>query len=122
MALSCVIEAVMAGRAWARVSKWKRLTSSRSRLAQNDSAGLWSWHEPTRPTERVLPSFSQCAREVLGEVLAAAVVVEDHPPGPGCSGSRRPCRSRPCNSSQGMVSPIAHPTSRRERWPSTEAR
>ena len=58
------------------MAKCDQSTSSRLRLAENDSARRLSYESPTVPIDRVIPNRRPSLRSVLGGGLAAVVTVE----------------------------------------------
>lgn len=65
-----------AARASACVAKVDQSTSSRLRLAQNDSAIALSYESPTVPIDWVIPNPAAQLAVVVRRVLAAVVTVE----------------------------------------------
>ena len=65
-------------RAWSLVAKWRRDSSSCSRVELKLSAAALSSAEPTRPIDWVTPSARAGLGEEVADVLAALVGVEDH--------------------------------------------
>ena len=72
------MNAATSRRAWSLVAKWRRDSSSCSRVELKLSAAALSSAEPTRPIDWVTPSAVQALGEQVAGVLAALVGVEDH--------------------------------------------
>ena len=71
-----LIHSNTAARASAWVAKCDQSTSSRLRLAQNDSAIALSYESPTVPIDWVIPNRRHSLPVVVRGVLAAVVTVE----------------------------------------------